>query len=719
MNATDSLGQSSDVEAELGSGSNDTSQDPPTPPDIRQFLDGRDKFYPSPLDTAWMEWTSKRRLLAEGSLLEGLPPATRTPMSLSPCANFDNNMIGKCLKDPRSGEKRIPLSSYVLPDRTIYDLVEWIYRMDVGYTPDRSRVSALVAAHSSTFWCPDEVYEEDVTSAIGQAERLGSCKYRLFNLISCCPREDQDLPALLLMIGDTQATRARYFRHQEDFALREQPAVASFADSSGAITHEGCTSDHCDFALLDSTRVAQRHKCWGSDISSCPAIHFPRTSLQPADRLIWKAVELSTASRDAPALTDGEYIAISHVWSDGTGAGTNGPGVVNRCLFQYFCEVAKALDCVGVCSAKHTVVHDEYLVNIPWKDDGTPCLALVLSPWFTRGWTAVELVSSRSVKVLFKDPNNDRVPLIKDLRRDVLASRLHDCLGHRIATEVIHRLLKTNVEPRSVRNLMRNLKSRNNSWPRDRVVVAGLLAGVKPDMDAVNMEARIMQQIVTSYRQVDAGILIHGSPTVVERGPLSWCPSNLFSGSTTIILQNSTWGLLKLDVDSDSGSLTGTFLARTLSSLRENDVEPFMMHSASQRKLMVALQHPTEYLVLTCYRRQRFCLVVKPTQLPRVEDTTETFIECDYIGVALMDVSYDPEGWLPKVKVQIGSTSGSPDLALRADDVLSVYRGQEEQSTQLGDYYSLEPIGKGYEWSIENQRWEKDGAPYLGLSMVT
>ncbi|OAP59515.1 hypothetical protein AYL99_06813 [Fonsecaea erecta] len=649
----------------------------------------------------------------------------------------------RCLEGPRSDEKWNHLNSYVLPDRTTYDLVEWIYRVDVDYSPDRERVSTLVAAHSSTFWCPDEVYEEDIKGAIRKAERLGICKYRLFNLISCCARGDQDLPALLVMIDDTQAATASCFRHQEDFALRDLPAVVSFADSSGAINHESCTADHCEFALLDNTRVAQKHKCGESNIPSCPLIQFPQTPLQTADRLVWKSVELSTASRGAPSLTNGEYIAISHVWSDGTGAGTKGPGAVNSCLFQYFSEVAKALHCEGVwwdtisippdpklrakalrnmqinfSSAKHTVVHDEYLVNFPWKDDGTPCLALVLSPWFTRGWTAVELISSRSIKVLFKDPNNDRAPLIKDLRKDILASRFHHTLGHRTATRIIRRLQQTNVEPRSMRNLMQNLKSRNNSWPRDRIVVASLLAGVKPDLDAVNMEGRVMQQIITSYPQVDASVLIHGSPTIVDHGPLSWCPLNLFSGSTPILPQNGTWEALRLDIDKGSGSLTGRFWARTLPSLRQNNIEPFSMHSASQRKIMLALQHPGEYLVLTCYRRQRLCLVIKPTRLSRVDDAGRKFIECDWVGVALMDISYDPEGWFPNVKVQIGATSGPPELGLKAEDVLDIYHGQERPSTQQGDYFSLEPIHEGYEWSIQHQRWEKHGAPYLGLSTM-
>ncbi|EHK40494.1 hypothetical protein TRIATDRAFT_185877, partial [Trichoderma atroviride IMI 206040] len=51
-------------------------------------------------------------------------------------------------------------------------------------------------------------------------------------------------------------------------------------------------------------------------------------------------------------------------------------------------------------NARYTVVHDSYLINFPWSDDGSPCLAIVLSTWFTRGWTALELAMSKRVKVL-------------------------------------------------------------------------------------------------------------------------------------------------------------------------------------------------------------------------------------------------------------------------------------------------------------------------------
>lgn len=110
----------------------------------------------------------------------------------------------------------------------------------------------------------------------------------------------------------------------------------------------------------------------------------------------------------------GGYVAISHVWSDGTGAEK---GWVNPCMLEYFEQIAENAGCKALWwdsisiptnpilraeairdmhlnfqNAKVTVVHDLYVAKYPWSDDGSPCIALALSPWFTRGWTALELI---------------------------------------------------------------------------------------------------------------------------------------------------------------------------------------------------------------------------------------------------------------------------------------------------------------------------------------
>lgn len=48
------------------------------------------------------------------------------------------------------------------------------------------------------------------------------------------------------------------------------------------------------------------------------------------------------------------YVAISHVWSDGTGAGGDKMnGNVNSCLFDYFARIAQELECDGILVGYH------------------------------------------------------------------------------------------------------------------------------------------------------------------------------------------------------------------------------------------------------------------------------------------------------------------------------------------------------------------------------
>jgi hypothetical protein len=45
--------------------------------------------------------------------------------------------------------------------------------------------------------------------------------------------------------------------------------------------------------------------------------------------------------------------------------------------------------------AEITLVHDCFLRNLKCVDAETACFAIVMSPWFSRGWTAVELAKSK------------------------------------------------------------------------------------------------------------------------------------------------------------------------------------------------------------------------------------------------------------------------------------------------------------------------------------
>src|SRR5262249_50839957 len=122
------------------------------------------------------------------------------------------------------------------------------------------------------------------------------------------------------------------------------------------------------------------------------------------------------------------FMAISHVWSDGTGAGAWQPGLVNECLYRFFRTIAEQFHCSGIwwdtiCipiskaarskaivsmnrnyqDARITLVHDCFIREWEWFSPEVACFAIVMSPWFSRGWTALELASSRKVKFIFKN----------------------------------------------------------------------------------------------------------------------------------------------------------------------------------------------------------------------------------------------------------------------------------------------------------------------------
>ncbi|RYP37609.1 hypothetical protein DL768_010852 [Monosporascus sp. mg162] len=90
--------------------------------------------------------------------------------------------------------------------------------------------------------------------------------------------------------------------------------------------------------------------------------------------------------------------------------------------------------------AECTILHDNFLLNFDWTDDGSPCVAIVLFSWFTRGWTALELHESKRVKVLFKGPD-PHSPLVKDLDDNILAKRpAAASRAYWIATHIIQRI---------------------------------------------------------------------------------------------------------------------------------------------------------------------------------------------------------------------------------------------------------------------------------------
>ena len=249
---------------------------------------------------------------------------------------------------------------------------------------------------------------------------------------------------------------------------------------------------------------------------------------------MWSISEPFNVFQDKP------YVAVSR--SDGTGIGLQEGGLVNRCLFEYLADITrKELHCDAIwwdtrsipkdkvarrkainqmhhsySSATCTILHDQYLVNYEWTDDGSPCIALVVSPWLTRGWTALELIMSKEVKVLFK--GHDGQLVIKDLDADIKAGDPRQCTRALwIASNILRRIRKP---IHNVTDLMTVLKPRSTSWPRNRMVIAGLLAGLD-DIDYTLDQDDITKAIVDSLYKIKPSSFLHGQVTVNESGAWS------------------------------------------------------------------------------------------------------------------------------------------------------------------------------------------------------
>jgi len=227
------------------------------------------------------------------------------------------------------------------------------------------------------------------------------------------------------------------------------------------IPHNQCTFDFCEYLGLDFSSVAQRHESPSCNSNPCGRLRFPQAILEEAanagNPMAWNL------DREAMIDPPRPFMAISHVWSDGTGTGAWAEGEVNRCLYGFFRGVAEQFQCDGIwwdtiCipkekgarskainkiqsnyeDARITLVHDCFLRNWEWVNAETACFAIIMSPWFSRGWTSLELAKSHKVKVVFKGPSGR--PLIKDLDEEILAENENLSTCHGIATKAIRNL---------------------------------------------------------------------------------------------------------------------------------------------------------------------------------------------------------------------------------------------------------------------------------------
>ncbi|KAF8852654.1 hypothetical protein BDZ45DRAFT_678153 [Acephala macrosclerotiorum] len=458
---------------------------------------------------------------------------------------------------------------------------------------------------------PEEVSLPAIAKASMAIEDMGLCKYRVWSLVNVSERKQSDLPDIVA-------------------------AVSHYKRSLQHKGHEVCTPSKCQWSQMDTSSVNQLHKfpCKAAGIRDpspdqlCQQSEFPvallETALELGGSMAWLCNSSSThalSSRRDP------YIAISHVWSDGTGVGIKNAGIVNSCLSNFFASIARRLDCKAVwwdalsipvepkartkalsllhgnyANAAYTVVHDLYLLNFEWRDDGSPCLALILSSWFTRGWTALELAMSNRVKVLFKGPT-DSEPLIKDLDDDILAKGpAFASRAHWLATSLIQRL-RQRVD--HVGDLLAILSARSTSYVRDRTIIAGLLAGV-PGCDFDAGESTITKSILEYLGRIPYSCLLHGKATMREQGGYSWCAATL--DDMPVDLSEDLMGGLYakddalLEID-ENGAVNGEWWCRPIegSELKRGKIKPYGNDLAAAVKISNALRHYKNCLLLRPY----------------------------------------------------------------------------------------------------------------------
>jgi hypothetical protein len=330
------------------------------------------------------------------------------------------------------------------------------------------------------------------------------------------------------------------------------PKMCKIGETPGHRGHTQCTFDFCEYSTLDFTAVAQHHELAACAKEPCKRLEglFLRDLLDEAalegSPTAWK---LDGHSLIAP--TD-RYMAISHIWSDGTGTGSWPEGQVNLCLYEFFREIAERFQCEGIwwdtlCIPREksartkaintmqsyyedtriTLVHNCFLREWEWTDAETACFAILVSPWFSRGWTALELTKSRKVKVIFKAQHG---PIIKDLDEDILTrnsekdrqAKAPPSSVHDIASEAIRNLRRIGGIT-EVNELLSILSARHTSWPKDKAVIAALLTGIHVPRGA--MQQQLYQNMLQKVRKLSHGHIFHNSATMP--GTFGWCPTNL------------------------------------------------------------------------------------------------------------------------------------------------------------------------------------------------
>jgi ankyrin repeat protein len=489
---------------------------------------------------------------------------------------------------------------------------------------------------------------EAILRAVDKAtEDLGFCRNRVWAIAKSLRRGPREFPNLLP-------------------ALKNPPHQAKKED------HQLCTFDFCEQSRVNFTLVAQRHEppC---DENRCHRINFSSDILDAAVRDEQQTTAWDLWGRETLRHNE-RYMAISHVWSDGTGAGSQARGDVNSCLLHFFRRFAENFNCEGlwwdtICiptkkelrekalkrmhlnykAAAVTLVHDCFLRECEWRDADLACFYIVMSPWFSRGWTALELKMSQNVQIIFKGPKG---PITKDLDKDILQAKSNNSTTtkHEVAKDILKRLRGEEVDRLDL--LLAILGSRHTSWPRDMAIISGLMIGIELPDDYAHQ--KIYQEILQKLGKISHAHLFHSSATMTNG--YNWCPTNIYDLPVTFSSQT-------LQIE-DNGNLFGEWNILSLDLISDERVVLGHAHPLIEGKVRLARKEKEQHILLiepdsTLSKIDRG-LLVKPSVR---RDETYLDCYCDYVG----PVYFHP----PLIKSEI--TYFDPNLLFK------IHVGQDER----------------------------------------
>lgn len=513
-------------------------------------------------------------------------------------------------------------------------ILSWLQGIVTGYYETiQEPIGSLSTVHER-----GRIFNDSIASAVEKGRQLQLCPHHIWAIAASLAGREFNLPALI------PGNKVSVPGHKE---------------------HSSCTFDFCEESIKNSTVVVQMHEC--KDASNCSKITFQQDLLHQhasqGNPTAWKLDKSSLLEEGQP------FMAISHIWADGTGAGQGTPGGVNECLYQFFCQLADKFKCQGmwwdtICiptdpkwrgkimnnvhvnyaKAEVTLVHDLYLRSHEWADAESASFAILMSSWFTRGWTALELARSKRVKILFKSG------VVKDLDQDILAKPGAPCSSHRqVATTVIRNLRK---EITDLNGLLTSLSPRYTSWQRDKAIIAALLTRVDDDEITQRTVQGIYQSILVKIGTIFDGHLFHSSATM-SRG-FSWCPTSLLE----MPLAEGSPSPLKI---SKNGDVVGYW---KVAEVRDDLPVQYVwkdIHPLTIIMLQLALRHVSNHLLLVESKAEVVtrALLVKVMKWPHSEIPTE--VRCKFIGpVYFQDMGGNET--VGQIEIVIGDTEGMVEL---------------------------------------------------------